>query len=135
MRERAQSKRMTGSTYVLDRRAREMVLESILKSCSIKGWPLLAAHVRGTHVHLVVSARENPAQLMAYLKHYATRDLNARDEVRRRWTSHGSTRWLWEPVNVDRAIDYVLNQQGTLMSVYSFEGHWMEMLRPLDDPP
>ena len=125
---------MTGSARVLDRRARETVLNSIRKSCAIKHWPLLAAHIRGTHVHLVVSCRDNPAQVMAYLKHYATRELNGTGESLRRWTSHGSTRWLWEPVNVDRAIDYVLSQQGAPMAVYKFEGHWMEMLRPLDDP-
>ena len=135
LRERTQAQRMTEPLYAMDRDTRETVLKSIRKSCTIKGWPLLAAHVRSTHVHLVVSCRENPAQVMAYLKHYATRDINAKHEIRRRWTSHGSTRWLWEPVNVDRAIDYVLNQQGTPMAVHKSEGHWMEMLRPLDDSP
>ena len=126
---------MSAPAYVLDRRARETVLTSIRKSCTIKGWPLLAAHIRSTHIHLVVSAREKPERVMAYLKQYSSRELNRRSGERRRWTSHGSTRWLWESENVDRAIDYVLNQQGAPMSVYKSEGHWMEMLRPLDDPP
>ncbi len=129
VRERAQAEWMSKSTYVLDRQARETVLKSIRKSCTIKGWLLLAAHVRGTHVHIVICSRETPERLMAYLKHHASRDLNRSDAVRRRrWTSHGSTRWLWEPENVDRAIDYVLNQQGVAMAVHRLGRYWTEVL-------
>ena len=66
---------------------------------------------------------------MAYVKHYASRTLNRQSgERRRRWTSHGSTRWLWEPENVDRAINYVLYQQGTPMAVHRLTCHWTDAL-------
>jgi len=76
-------------------------------------------------------SRETPERVMAYLKHYASWALNRQDgERRRRWTSHGSTRWLWEPDNVDRAIDYVLNQQGAPMAMYRLARHWAEAVEP-----
>ena len=131
LRERTQANRMTPPACVLDRRARLTVLESIRKSCAIKGWLLCAAHIRGTHVHVVIMSRETPERVMAYLKHYASGALNRQDgERRRRWTSHGSTRWLWEPDNVDRAIDYVLNQQGAPMAMYRLARHWAEAVEP-----
>ncbi len=63
---------MTAACYVLDQSARSTILESMRKSCAIKGWLLCAAHVRSTHVHLVVSSSETPERVMAYLKHYAS---------------------------------------------------------------
>ena len=29
------------------------------------------------------------------------------------WTRHGSTRYLWKKEDVEAAVDYVLNNQGT----------------------
>jgi REP element-mobilizing transposase RayT len=130
-RELAETNRMTAAQYILARGARSTVLESFRKSCAIKGWLLCAAHVRSTHVHLVVSSPETPERVMAYMKHYASRALNRQNgERRRRWTSHGSTRWLWEPGNVDRAIDYVLHQQGVPMAVHRLASHWADTLEP-----
>ena len=122
---------MTAACYVLDQSARSTILESMRKSCAIKGWLLCAAHVRSTHVHLVVSSSETPERVMAYLKHYASRALNQQSgERRRRWTSHGSTRWLWEPENVDRAIQYVLYQQGVPMAVHRLACYWADAVEP-----
>ena len=128
-RELAAAKRMTAPGSVLDRGSRSTVLGSIRKSCATKGWLLCAAHVRGTHVHLVISSRETPERVMAYLKHYASRALNRQTgEPRRRWTRHGSTRWLWEPESVDRAIHYVVHQQGAPMAVHTLPTHWTDAL-------
>ncbi len=66
-RELAAAKQMTAPGYVLDRGSRSTVLDSIRKPCAMKGWLLCAAHVRGTHVHLVVSTRDTPERVMAYL--------------------------------------------------------------------
>ena len=122
---------MTAPAYILDCGATSTVLESIRRSCAIKFWLLCAAHIRSTHVHVVIMSREKPERVMAYLKHYASSALNRQDdERRRRWTSHGSTRWLWEPDNIDRAIDYVLNRQGAPMAVHRLARHWMEAIEP-----
>ena len=128
-RELAAAKRMTVPGYTLDRGSRSTVLQSIRESCAVKGWLLCAAHVRGTHVHLVLSSRETPERVMTYLKHYASVALNRQSGERcRRWTRHGSTRWLWEPEGVDRAIHYVVHQQGVPMAVHTLPTHWTDAL-------
>ena len=38
---------------------------------------------------------------------------------RKRWTRHGSTRYLWNEEQLHRAIEYVLYQQGPAMAVFS----------------
>ena len=58
---------------------------------------------------------------MNALKSYASRDLNLSglDEPnRKRWTRHGSTRWLWKDKEVQAAIDYVITGQGQSMEVH-----------------
>ena len=42
--------------YGLDAMRRDAVLEAIQQVCAHRGWCLLAAHVRTTHVHTVVEA-------------------------------------------------------------------------------
>ena len=56
-------------------------------------------------------------------KAYASRKLNQAGldkPDRKRWTRHGSTRYLWKPEQVQAAVDYVIHGQGSPMSV--FEG-------------
>ncbi len=64
---------------------------------------------------------------------------------RRRWTSHGSTEYLWREEDVDSVIEYVVERQGEKMAVYDGRidsrlrlGPWAERARPkptaLTDP-
>ena len=58
----------------------------------------MAAHVRTNHVHTVVKTDAKPEKVMGHFKSYASRRLNeisAEGPGRKRWTRHGSTRWLW----------------------------------------
>jgi REP element-mobilizing transposase RayT len=90
--------------------------------CGHRGWSLLAAHVRSTHVHTVVDAEVPPEQVMSTFKAYASRRLNRTglDEPdRRRWAHHGSTRWRWNPEHVSAALQYVVDEQGEPMSVFA----------------
>lgn len=108
----------------LHRLRRRSVLGSICESCEYRDWTLFAAHVRSTHVHIVVAGRAQPERMMGILKSRASRmladdGLVARD--RPKWAEHGSTRWLWAEVEVQRAVDYVLNGQGEKMEVYRGE--------------
>ena len=66
---------MTQAPYVLDERRRAATLEGIKQACSRRRWMLLAAHVRGSHVHAVVEADRTPKPVMTALKAYASRAL------------------------------------------------------------
>ncbi len=120
----AESERMDQIPYGLDQIRRDTVLEAIQEVCPHRGWSLLAAHVRSTHVHTVVETEVPPERVMSDFKAYASRRLNRMrlDEPnRKRWARHGNPRWLWKPRHVSAAIQYVVAEQGDAMSV--FESH------------
>ena len=52
---------------------------------------------------------------MLTFKAYASRKLGA---GRKRWTRHGSTRYLWTDEDVKAAIRYVVEGQGEPMAMY-----------------
>ena len=107
--------------YSLDAPRRAAVLTAIQGVCSYRNWSLLAAHVRSTHVHVVVRAEDKPEKVMNDFKSYASRELNNTgldQKDRRRWARHGSTRWLHANKEVDAAIHYVLHEQGEPMAVF-----------------
>ena len=112
--------------YELDRPRRILVLEALRELCSRRGWNLQAAHVRSSHVHLVVSAQVTPERVLRDVKVHASRILDRAGidtPARRRWTHHGSTRYLWEREQVGVAVHYVVREQGEPMAVWegSFE--------------
>ena len=123
-----EQREMDKSLYELDDRRRALILKSIRNVCVHRYWLLLAVHVRSQHVHVVVAAKESPERVMNTMKAYASRALNqtGSDETGRwRWTRHGSTRYLWKPVQVNAAIEYVVRGQGKPMAVWeSVERPW-----------
>ncbi len=81
---------MTQAPYVLDEPRREATLKAVKDACSRRGWMLLAAHVRASHVHSVVDADRTGAVMSAF-KAYASRVLNESkcdESGRRRWARH-----------------------------------------------
>ena len=111
----------------LDVPERTLVLKVIKNVCSHEEWIAHAVHVRTNHVHLVVAAEINPAALMGKLKAYASRALNSKaGHEAKRWARHGSLVWLWEPNQVDAAVDYVVRQQGYPMAVFENMTRWEE---------
>jgi REP element-mobilizing transposase RayT len=113
---------MDQAPYFLDKSRRDAVLQAIHEVCAHRGWILLAAHVRSTHVHTVVDAEATPERVMADFKAYASRRLNRPDldqPGRKRWTRHGSARWLWNPEHIAAAVEYVVDEQGSVMSVFN----------------
>ena len=113
--------RMTQEPYCLDTQRRAVVCDAIMSECRFRGWHLLALHVRSNHVHLVVVADREPEFVMRCCKAHASKCLNqagldAAD--RKRWTTHGSTVYLWSDEAVAEKIDYTLHQQGNVMTVY-----------------
>lgn len=111
--------------YAMNSVRREAALDAIRRGCQHRGWGLLAAQVRSTHVHIVVEATERPELIMNACKSYASQRLN---ELRldasgqKRWTRHGSTRWLNQPSHIAAAITYELEEQGEPMSVHRLGG-------------
>jgi REP element-mobilizing transposase RayT len=117
----AERRLMDQPPYKLDKPRRDAVLLALSERCVERGWGLLAAHIRTTHVHAVVAAEVSPERVMNDLKSYASRRLNqmSLDEpTRKRWTRHGSTRWLWNREDVSEAIRYVVDGQGEPLAVF-----------------
>ena len=123
---------MKSKPYTLDEAARNVVLAAIRQHAEFRGWSLLAVHVRSNHVHVVVAGEATPERMMTEFKAYASRALNALDSVSHRWTRHGSTLWLKAEDSICRAVEYVVEEQGDLMSVWCAETYEP---RPLGSGP
>lgn len=99
---------------VLTSQQRDAVDAAIREHAEFKTWRVWALNVRTNHVHIVCSANEPPEKIMNAFKAYATRRLRADKLVgpdAKVWTRHGSTRYLWDGVGSQQAIDYVLRLQ------------------------
>lgn len=106
---------MHSKPFLLNGRQRSIVEMAIRSVCSIRGYGLSAIHVRTNHAHIVSSAQASPDQMMNAFKANATRELREAGLVepdQRVWSRGGSTKYLWKPSNVERAINYVNNGQG-----------------------
>lgn len=68
--------RMLQSAYRLGPTQRNTVLSALRERCIKQKWTLLAAHVRSSHVHVVVTADARPERIMNDLKSFASRRLN-----------------------------------------------------------
>jgi REP element-mobilizing transposase RayT len=117
-REEAEMTNMREPTYQLNLERRRVVLATVREVCRHRGWKLWACHVRTTHVHVIVSANAKPEKVMNDLKAYASRRLKEQlheSADAKRWTQHGSTRYLWKEHEVAAKVEYVLNGQGEPM--------------------
>ena len=117
----AERRSMDQPCYRLDEARRKIVLETIIDQARYRGWTLLAVHVCSTHVHVVLQAELPPERVMNILKSHASRALNQLGfdgTDRKRWTRHGSTRYLWRDDDVIHAIEYVVRQQGDPLEVF-----------------
>jgi REP element-mobilizing transposase RayT len=113
--ERSDSVLLKSPSLELNAAQREATKEAIRHDCLVRGYRLYALNVRTNHVHTVVSANKKPEQIMNGFKAYVTRGLRDKGLVSKRdkvWSRHGSTKYLWNDEQVERAIDYVLYGQG-----------------------
>jgi REP element-mobilizing transposase RayT len=116
---RREQQRMSHSGCRLDRNERRIVLTALRQHCDYRRWDLHAAHVRSNHVHVVVTAPLAPELILGQFKAHAARALNkAQGRRLKRWSYHASTRYLWEPLQIAAAVDYVVSQQGFPMALY-----------------
>jgi REP element-mobilizing transposase RayT len=120
-REASAKKRLVDTPYLLGSTQRQIVLNAIKEVCMFRAWVLLAAHIRTNHIHFVVHATLSPENIMNTVKAYASRRLNESElnsDRLKRWTRHGSTRYLWKEEEVEATIQYVVHEQGSPMAVF-----------------
>lgn len=100
---------------ILEDAMRRTVDAAIKDHCAVRAWELHAINVRTNHAHAVVAARGTaPGVIVGQFKAWATRRLRESGLVSPEieiWTARSSTRYLWEPYHVHRAIEYVLHEQ------------------------
>ena len=99
----------------LGSRQRAAVEKGIRETCAIRKWQLWAFNIRTNHVHSVVSADAEAWQVLNALKANATRTLREEGCWRSKhspWVRRGSKRRLWTEKQLERAIAYVLYDQG-----------------------
>ena len=116
----ARTLQMKSAPRKLSAGQRTVVLEAIRAVCEFKGWKALAVHVRTSHVHAVIAARERPERVMTAAKARSSLALHERTQncAAPLWTRHGSTRYLWKPEQVAAAIRYVADGQGEVMALW-----------------
>jgi REP element-mobilizing transposase RayT len=108
---------MTHVEATLDLGESSQVLNAIRETCVVRQWRLLAAHVRSTHVHLVVGEIMDASCAIRDFKAYSSRALN-REGMRRRWARGGNARLLRDTMAVKAAVRYVVDCQGPPMALY-----------------
>jgi hypothetical protein len=110
--------RMRDASFELSWDEASIVLTTLREVCAFRQWNLLAAHVRTTHVHAVVGQIPDANRAIADFKAYASRALNRRNGLARRWAREGSTRPLRTGEAIQAAIRYVVESQGEPMAVF-----------------
>jgi REP element-mobilizing transposase RayT len=114
-REKLARNRMAETPMMFGGTERSCIADAITSVCDYCQWPLLALNVRTNHVHVVVVSSSPAERVMNGLKAWSTRRLreagliDGRNKV---WTRHGSTRYLFTPADVARAVEYVVEGQG-----------------------
>lgn len=120
-REREACQRMVESAVVLTAEQRALVEQTIRDHCRIRGWELHAVNVRTNHVHVVVTADRDAAEVMNQLKAWCSRKLSdaagltrtvAKKAGRRHWFTEGGNKELIDSeAYLANAITYVSERQ------------------------
>jgi len=108
---------MTENLCKLTAAQREIVEQTIVDHCRIRGWQLHAINCRSNHVHVVVSSNCSPKEGILQFKAYCTRRLKEHQRmqvqtVRKKWwTEGGSKRYLDSQRSLEAAVHYVVHGQ------------------------
>ena len=104
--------RMKEGPFLLTKKDRCAVADTVKSHCQIRGWLLHAVNARSNHVHVVVSATCDPDTIVEQFKAWSSRKLKSDHSVRKRfWTEGSSKRWINHEDDLDSAIEYVLEAQ------------------------
>jgi len=112
---RAEIQQLTHAPVTLNAQQRLVVEKSVREVCFHRKYHLRAINVRTNHAHVVVSAQLEPEPILDAFKSYATRALRRAGLLSPRikpWARHGSTIYLWKERDVEKAVEYVLLDQG-----------------------
>jgi len=120
-RERDARERMVESAVAFTEDQRTVVEQTIRDHCQIRGWLLHAVNVRSNHIHVVVTADRDPADVMNQFKAWCSRKLSdaaglvgsvAKKAGRRHWFTEGGNKELIDTEEyLANAITYVLERQ------------------------
>ena len=114
-RRRREEAALQHAPVTLSARARDVVERTILEVAEHHGWTVHTQAARSNHVHVIVSAPDRPEPVMNAFKSWSTRRLVEAGCLRpktRAWVRHGSTVYLWKPVELCAAVKYVAYGQG-----------------------
>ena len=107
----------------LNKEQQFIVLETIIQHCRIRQWQLIAAHVRGSHVHILVRADQAIGKVVNELKAWSTRKLRkAGYHIPKVWTVGGSKQYVFTDAKLREKIHYVIHEQGRMMEHYLDKG-------------
>jgi REP element-mobilizing transposase RayT len=101
--------------FRLNSRLRKLTESAISEVCAHRKVALYSVNVRSNHVHIVISARHKPEQMITAFKAYATRAMRMAgliSESDKVWSRHGSTKYLWTEDQIGEAVAYVKFEQG-----------------------
>jgi REP element-mobilizing transposase RayT len=116
------AKKMKSRAYLMDAPRRNIALDAITNTCVNEKWKLYAAHVRSNHIHIVVRSDELIVPVMSKIKRMISKQINIHfpeDKECKKWTRHGSTRYMWDPVATQAAVHYIIHEQGKPMALYA----------------
>jgi REP element-mobilizing transposase RayT len=109
---------MSEDAAILSDHRRRLVERTIADHCIHRRWTLYAVNCRSNHVHVVVSAPDQPVNLpREQFKSWCTRKLideaKASGLATRRnwWTQRGWDSLIYDENGLAEAVDYVLNRQ------------------------
>lgn len=102
--------------FFLGAAERKVVDLAVREVCIVRGYALHALNVRTEHGHVVVGNAGSPEHIMNSFKAYATKALRKAGLIgaeTKPWSRHGSTRYLWTEEHIQKAVEYVVNGQGS----------------------
>ena len=115
-----EQQRLRAAPFRLDDSTMPLVRDAIVAVASRRPWLLLALHVRPCHVHFVAAAASAGAALLRDAKASASASLNRSiGAAATRWTRYAHVAELRSSAAVQRAIAYVLDEQGARTAWYA----------------
>jgi REP element-mobilizing transposase RayT len=104
---------MKETAFLLSHDDREIVENTIVKHCEIRGWDLHKVNARSNHVHVVVTAPGyKPKTVRDQFKAWSSRNLKPQNPGRERfWTKGASCRWINHEIDLEAANIYVADAQ------------------------
>jgi REP element-mobilizing transposase RayT len=114
----------------LDMLTADQAAQAMLAACEARDWRILRAALMWNHVHVVIgSCPDQGSDIRRVLKGVSQSELNrGKSQPIRWWTAGGSDRYLHGEPAIQRAINYVANQNGKLAEIIDNNIHFPEAI-------